>query len=971
MAEPNTVNIPQEFRIRDQWVVWKTITRAGKPTKVPYRPNGIEADSSDPVTWSKYDVVVEAYQKGGYDGIGYVFDVLDPYAGVDLDDCINPDGSIKPKAKTICDSLDSYSEISPSGKGIKIFLKAKNPVKIQKKDGKFQQGFNSKKPDLEIEIYYGNRFFTLTGNRLDDYPPTIEDRNATLTALFKDLFKDRGYFKEDQEAHQSEPTSERSEQRETISPDAAERFQLLLTTDPKFEADFTTPAQVGDRSDVEFNLCARLWEAGFDEADIYLIMNSSPQTKWLDRDDNYRWETIRKAVAKSEASHKERVDEEAKKEAAKKSSPIELKDVADIGYDKNGKISEVRFSPTYAARAVLERMPLVMSEDSEDIYHFDGQIYKPNGARIIDVALCDAAADLNTAYQLKEALRRVRNKLLDNPVVFEPNPYLLGVKNGVADLLTGEVREYRAEDLMLEQLDVNYDPSARCPVFLDFIESITPNVSDRITLIDWFVATAVKEPFAYVLFLLGLGRNGKGIYEKLIKKFFGKTAFRDMPLAEVGKNNFAAGGFYRKRGWIASETGKKKAAIGTDFMKLTSGNGSIDGDRKNQSRIQFEPYFQTIVDTNTMPQIADSSIGWQERFVKIDLPYVFVANPNKERNPLERKRDPALYEKLSTPSELSGILNLLLFRSMAIGKSGQIHKRSGAEMFAEYAEQSSSVSAFLDEFCTFVTDGVDFWTPSGPVYEAYCKWCSFKVGEVVDIRYFGKQLKNFCGGFEPKRGKDKDRKSITEYKRLNFDSKRFTEVLEDLQLSISKDVSMMSQCVSMKSQSEKSQKISMSQLSQSKLWIEIKEKFGNPSKDQISPIKKEGANFTETIETIETSTASEHVEEMPHRDTIETLIETKPTITPTPSKCKKIKSYSDMLTLVPFEYDSPIEESICKAFRGLLARGIAPRLDMMIQETGLDADHLRWYLDEAPWIRKDDSSPAGIVVYLPAEAVDA
>lgn len=304
MARPNFANIPLELRKRDQWVLWKTITRAGKPTKVPYRPAGIEADSSDPASWSPYKAVVETYQKGGYDGVGYVFDALDPYAGVDLDDCINPDGSIKPKAKAICDSLDSYSEISPSGKGIKIFLKAKNPVNIQKKDGKFQQGFNSKKPDLEIEIYYGNRFFTLTGNRIDDYPPTIEDHNSTLNVLFKSLFRDRGYFKEDQEAHQSEPTSERSRSRKTLSPDAVERFQLLLNADPNFASDFTAPAPVGKRSDVEFNLCARLWEAGFDEADIYAIMTSSPQTKWLERDDNYRWETIRKAVAKSEASHK-------------------------------------------------------------------------------------------------------------------------------------------------------------------------------------------------------------------------------------------------------------------------------------------------------------------------------------------------------------------------------------------------------------------------------------------------------------------------------------------------------------------------------------------------------------------------------------------------------------------------------------------------------------------------------------------
>ena len=599
------------------------------------------------------------------------------------------------------------------------------------------------------------------------------------------------------------------------------------------------------------------------EGEVLLELSEAAENTGLDSDE------IRKTILSgldAGRQHPREIPEKTRTIGStrpKASGIIELEEIAEIEYDKNGKIKKSRLSPTQAARVVLERMPLAMSEDSEDIYHFTGQIYKPNGARAIDQAICSAAGDLNTAHQLKEILRRVRNTLLDNPVVFEPNAYLLGVKNGVADLLTGEVREYRREDLILEQLDVNYDPSARCPTFLAFLESITPNVSDRITLIDWFAATAIKEPFAYVLFLLGLGRNGKGIYEKLIKKFFGKTAFRDMPLAEVAKNNFAAGGFYRKRGWIASETGKKKAAIGTDFMKLTSGNGSIDGDRKNQSRIQFDPYFQTVVDTNTMPKIEDSSIGWQERFVKVDLPYVFVADPD-HTNPLERQRDPALFDKLSTPSELSGILNLLLFRSQVIGTSKAIHKRSGAEMFAEYAEQSASVGAFLNMFCEYIEEGPDFWTPSAPVYEAYKEWCGYKVGEVVDVRYFGKQLKTFCGGLETKQGKegkDGDRKNIRLYRRLNFDGRKYKAALEALQLSMSSSSLHVSSSCLHEDEEENSQQITMSSLSLRKQWIEIYERFGDNTTNSLESYSREKkSKFMKNMKTMKTTRAGDVVD---------------------------------------------------------------------------------------------------------------
>jgi P4 family phage/plasmid primase-like protien len=571
-----------------------------------------------------------------------------------------------------------------------------------------------------------------------------------------------------------------------------------------------------------------------------------------------------------------RAQEKARSE--KKTTSIELEDVADIEYDKNDKIKKIRFSPTFATRVVLDKIPLAMSEDSENIYRFNGQIYEPDGARAIDRALCSAAGDHVTADKLRETLRRIRNELLESPVTFDPDPYLLGVKNGVANLLTGEVREYRPEDLILDQLEVSYDPGARCPMFLRFLESVTPNISDRITLIDWFAATAIKEPLAYVLFLLGLGRNGKGIYEKLIKRFFGQSAFRDMPLAEVGKNNFAAGGFYRKRGWIASETGKRKNSIGTDFIKLTSGNGVIDSDRKNQSRIQFEPYFQTIVDTNTMPKIEDNSIGWMERFVKVDLPYVFVANPDPE-NPLEKQRDSALFEKLSTPSELSGILNLLLFRSQAIGRSRTIHKRSGAEMFAEYSEQSSSVATFLDLFCEFDGDISGLWTPSEQIYEYYRTWCGYKVGEVVDRAYFGRQLKKFCGGLASKQGKTKDRRSITMYKGLIFDQNKYQAAIGALQISMSEVCPKMSEVCLRKENRILGQQITMSEVSEVDVWNEILRRFRDHPKDDVQKEDenlsgRESVNLPQTPKTPQTSIAGELVEKESTSDKPKTLPQT-------------------------------------------------------------------------------------------------
>lgn len=518
----------------------------------------------------------------------------------------------------------------------------------------------------------------------------------------------------------------------------------------------------------------------------------------------------------------ENFDKPKAEEPKPERAPLRFEDVCDITLDKDGDFKTSALSPTKAAKAVCEKLYLAMTEGSTAIYRWDGQIYRPDGARIIDAEMCRLAGDDNDIKKLKEILRRVSNRLLETPVEFEPDPYLLGVKNGVVDLRTGEFRNYRPGDLLLEQADIIYDPTAKCPAILAYLESITPDPTTRLMLIDWFAATAIREPLPYVLFLLGLGRNGKGIYEKLIKRFFGQAAFRDMPLHAIEKSDFAASEFYRKRGWIASETGRKKSSIGTDFLKLTSGNGVIDANVKGKSRIQYEPYFQTIVDTNTMPQIEDNSRGWEERFCTASLPYTFLQNPDPD-NPLEKQIDPHLFEKLSAPGELSGMLNLVILRAKEIAKTKTITKRSGKEMVSEYADQSSSVSTFLDLFCEYLGDGPDVKMPVGTVYDSYKEWCSYKVGEVVDQRYFGKLVKDFCGGIACTVGKDNDRKSIRIHKRLNFDSAKCKAAIEALKERMS-TFCLQESTSSLQGDSSTDSDVYMSTCN---MWIDIIKRFGD------------------------------------------------------------------------------------------------------------------------------------------------
>lgn len=180
-TSPITANTPQCLRDRPQWVVWRYEERKGKSTKVPYdAKTGRMAKSTDPATWTTFERALEVFGgRDGYHGVGFVFAKDDPYCGIDLDDCRREDGSLAPWAQEIVDQFPTYAEVSPSNRGVKIFLVGRKPdfarsaVKNIDPDG--EPG--------ELEVYQDGRYFTVTGNILPGSPADVTDCQRQLDAL--------------------------------------------------------------------------------------------------------------------------------------------------------------------------------------------------------------------------------------------------------------------------------------------------------------------------------------------------------------------------------------------------------------------------------------------------------------------------------------------------------------------------------------------------------------------------------------------------------------------------------------------------------------------------------------------------------------------------------------------------------------------------------------------------------------------
>jgi len=186
-------SIPEELRGLKQWICWRFEDRNGKETKLPCDPkNGREVDVQERAAWVSFDVAMQqARSRNDLDGIGFAFADGGGLVGIDLDDCLK-DGRLTDFARSVVDRFPStYAEVSPSGAGLKLWVRGSLPISPDKT--------GRKNPKRGLEVYQRGRYFTITGQRwIDedsgrhaDSEPCIVDHSGDLAVWFREQFPDK------------------------------------------------------------------------------------------------------------------------------------------------------------------------------------------------------------------------------------------------------------------------------------------------------------------------------------------------------------------------------------------------------------------------------------------------------------------------------------------------------------------------------------------------------------------------------------------------------------------------------------------------------------------------------------------------------------------------------------------------------------------------------------------------------------
>ncbi|MGZ3184382.1 MAG: AAA family ATPase [Telluria sp.] len=250
--------IPQALREQRRWAPWRAVWNAKKQKydKVPHRADRPEygISSAKPEQWFSYETALAAFRRNPqqFAGIGYVMTGAHGITGVDLDHCVEG-GAVAPWALDVVAQLGSYTEISPSGTGLRVMVLG-------------EVSTDWVNHDVGIEIYGGNeaRFLTVTGEHLAGSPADVRaPREGVLKAL------ESRYAKERRKA-------------DVIDLNMPEVLDELLLPDlsglslPHTVLDFLAEGlHSGDRSRALFSSAVALYGAGLADDEVFSVLANS------------------------------------------------------------------------------------------------------------------------------------------------------------------------------------------------------------------------------------------------------------------------------------------------------------------------------------------------------------------------------------------------------------------------------------------------------------------------------------------------------------------------------------------------------------------------------------------------------------------------------------------------------------------------------------------------------------------------
>jgi len=381
---------------------------------------------------------------------------------------------------------------------------------------------------------------------------------------------------------------------------------------------------------------------------------------------------------------------------------------------KDGREQDrVRFS--VYEREILADNPYLKKNEIGIIFRYEKGIYKMmSDQEVFDMVLTGLEEDMLWNFRTK---RNVNDKIacllsiIPFLVVSDDKGYIANVKNGLLNIYTRELQPHSPDFVSLIQYPVDYDPTAKCPVWVKCMDDwmLGDEKEEKIRLLQQFSGYCLSSSMLYdrALFIVGDGGNGKSTFIDTIAMVIGKESTSHIDLESL-YGAFGMHGLIGKRLNIIEEV-HGNYYQSNKLKKLISGE-QVTIDIKYKPQFTFRPQAKFVFAVNLLPRVDDTSTATERRICCLQFLNNYRDNPN-----YELRSDVGLLAK-----ELSGILNWMVKGAIDLKDNKEFVKTfEQTKMLDEYREENSSVEGFLSQ-CIKLSEFEYINTPG--LYAEYKKW---------------------------------------------------------------------------------------------------------------------------------------------------------------------------------------------------------------------------------------------------------
>ena len=312
------------------------------------------------------------------------------------------------------------------------------------------------------------------------------------------------------------------------------------------------------------------------------------------------------------------------------------------------------------------------------------------------------------------AMAQSTRPIADSGKDWDADPWLLACENGVLDLRTGKLRPGRREDQITMHVPVEFDPAARCPRWLRFLNHI---MAGNMALIDFLQRLAglcltgdISEEYLYIFY--GAGRNGKTTFGETLCGILGPyatpAATSLLVSAKFHSHPTDVADLYRRRLVLAGET-EEGMKLRLQLVKRLTGNKKLKGRFMCRDFFDFDRTHKLILETNNRPVIGENTEAVWERLRLVPFS-VYI--PREER-------DKDLKETLQ--AEWPGILAWALEGCLAWQRGGLSEPEEVTSATAQYREEENPLAEFFADCCIESPGCV---VASGALWGAYLNWAA-------------------------------------------------------------------------------------------------------------------------------------------------------------------------------------------------------------------------------------------------------